>query len=70
MYVSVDLLLLGNKAFEPNLAGVGWCYSTTGTSLIIGGFGPVMRNFDCYEQTFVQIVADGMSSHGVRVMPF
>ena len=29
MYISIDLCLFGNKAFEPNLAGVGWCYSTT-----------------------------------------
>ena len=32
IYISVDLLLLlllGNKVFEPNFAGVGWCYSIT-----------------------------------------
>ena len=28
MYVSVDLDL-DDKALDPNLAGVGWCYSTT-----------------------------------------
>ena len=26
------LCLLSNKTFEPNLAGVGWCYSTTSIS--------------------------------------